>query len=61
MPLGRVAFEEKLTEMPKVVDTAHLVVKLRVNRQVEVVIDLLNLSEVLVLHASARRALTAVL
>ena len=61
LPLRCVSFEEQLTEEPEVVHTANLVIKLRVDNEVEVIIDLLNLSEVLVLHASTSRALRAIL
>jgi len=53
--------EQELSEVSKVLDTTHLVVKLRVDWQVEVVINLCNLCEVLVLHLPTSLALAAVL
>ena len=47
--------------MPQVIHASDLVVKLRVSHQMEVVINLLYLSEVLVLHAASSLALGAVL
>ena len=61
LPFGSIAFEKKLAEMFEIVNSTDLIIKLWVNCQVEVIIDLLNLSEVLILHLSTGRALRAVL
>jgi len=60
-PLGRITMEQKLCKVLQVVNTAHLVVELRVDSQVKVVINLSNLCEVLFLHLTTSLALTAVL
>lgn len=61
LPVGGVSVEEELAEVTQVVHSTHFVVQLRVHNQVEVVVDLLNLCEVLVLHAATSLALGAVL
>ena len=53
--------KQELSEMPEVVHASDLVIKLRVNRKMEIVVNLLNLCEVLVLHSATSFALCAVL
>lgn len=47
--------------MSQVVHATHFIVQLRVDHQVEVIVNLLNLCEVLVLHSTSSLALGAVL
>ena len=54
-----IALEEELSEGPQLVQTSDLLVELRVDYEVEVVVDLVKLCDVLVLHLSAGRALAA--
>lgn len=54
-----VTFEEKLSESLEFIDAAHLLVKLRVDNQVKVVVDLIQLSNVFILHLSTSSALSA--
>jgi len=61
LPLRCVSFEEKLAEITKRVHTTHFVIELRVDHQVEIVINFLDLCEVLFLHLSSSLALAAVL
>jgi hypothetical protein len=61
LPFGLVAVEEQLAEFFETFDSAHLVVQLGVNRQVEVVVDLRDLSQVFVLHLASVLAFAAVL
>jgi len=50
-----------MTEFFETFDAADLVIELGINRQVEVVVDLSDLSQVFVLHLASVLALTAVL
>lgn len=54
-----VSFEEEFPVLPDLVETSHLLIKLRVYHQMEVIVDLLKLSNVLVLHLPPRGALAA--
>ncbi len=54
-----VAFEEELTVLAELVKTSNFLVQLRVDHQVEIVVNFFELSDVLVLHLTAGRALTA--
>ena len=54
-----VAFEEKFAELSESIKTSDFLVKLGVDDQVEVVIDLMQLCDVLILHLSSCGALTA--
>ena len=54
-----VAFEEEFAEVSDLIKPSHFLVKLGVNDQVEVIIDLMQLCDVLVLHLSSCSALAA--
>ena len=54
-----IAFEKKLSIFSEAVETSNLLIKLRVYDQVEVIIDLLELSDVFILHLSTSSALPA--
>ena len=54
-----IAFEKELTELFKFLNTSYLLVELRVHREVEVIIYLIELRDVFVLHLSACSALPA--
>ena len=60
MSLGmNVAFEKKLSIFSEAVKASNFLVKLRINDQVEVIIDLLELSDVFILHLPPGRAFPA--
>ena len=60
MSLGmNIAFEKKLSIFSKAVKASNFLVKLRVYDQVEIIIDLLELSDVFILHLSTSSALPA--
>jgi hypothetical protein len=54
-----VAFEKKLSVFSEAIETSNFLVKLRIYDKVEVIIDLLQLSDVFILHLSAGSALSA--
>jgi hypothetical protein len=54
-----IAFEKKLSIFSEAVETSNLLIKLRVYDQVEVIIDLLELSDVFILHLSTSSTLPA--
>jgi len=59
LPFRCVSLEQKLTELLQTLYSAHFVVQLRVDGNVEIVIDLSDLSEVLLLHLATGDALLA--
>lgn len=52
--------EKQLSKRFETLNTAHLIVKLGVDREMEVIVDFSDLSQVFVLHFPAREALFAV-
>lgn len=54
-----IAFEEKFAECPQLVKPPDLLIELRVDDEMEVIVDLVKLCDVLVLHLSAGCALPA--
>lgn len=61
LPFGFVALKKQFAEGPEALSSADLIVELGVNRQVEVIVDFSDLSQVFILHLAARSALLAIL
>ena len=55
-----VTLEEQFSESSQILEASDLLIKLRVDDDVEVIVDLSNLSQVLVLHPSSCNTLFAI-